>query len=203
MSTQSLYSSECSKETGSLLHIPATGSYRVKYAAHSDWDFHLDLARGPVDLSLILPHYRARNQPVHHRLNMFVGHDSGPVKLKVCRPSPRSKFYLEVQADTSNVTIWVPSDFKGQIHHSGRATFSAGFVNRILQNVKLNEPSTYEDPVHEDDITIVTSGQINLRMWDVQTCAPENTHMENIKRMLGCAKKSPEASVNWDFLLED
>lgn len=34
-------------------------------------------------MDLILPQHRSRYQPVDHRMNMFVGTESGPVKLKV------------------------------------------------------------------------------------------------------------------------
>lgn len=34
-------------------------------------------------MDLILPYHRARNQPADHRMNMFVGTEGGPVKLKV------------------------------------------------------------------------------------------------------------------------
>jgi hypothetical protein len=53
--------------------------------AGENWDFHLDIAHKPVDLSLVLPHYRARNQPIEHRMSMFVGNESHPMKLKVVR----------------------------------------------------------------------------------------------------------------------
>ena len=71
-----------SKETSLF---PNLGSHKVKYNPHSEWDFHLDTTSESIDLSLVLPHYRARNQPVHHRLNLFVGQDAGSLKLKVVR----------------------------------------------------------------------------------------------------------------------
>lgn len=49
----------------------------------------------PVDISLALPHYRARNQPVDHRLAMFISTESSPIKLKVvCAISPLVVSYL-------------------------------------------------------------------------------------------------------------
>jgi len=183
---------------------PTCGLYKVKYQPNEDWDFYVDVEHKPIDLSLTLPHYRARNQPVDHRMSMFVGSGTAPVRVKVCRHYPRSKFYLEVQGGTSDVTIWLPSDFRGQIHHSSKATFSAGFVNRVLGNVRFNEPYTKEDP-SEDVVVVCTHGHITFRMWDIQTGAPENCRMEKLKRMFGCTKKSesPEATIDWDFLLED
>jgi len=197
----------------------------VKYHPDEDWDFHLETIQKPIELSLVLPHYRARNQPVEHRMAMFVGSETGPVKLKVvriippsihkhqrltivplltqCRHIPRSKFYLEIQGATSDVTIWLPSDFKGQIHYSGRASFSAGFINRIMQNVRLNEDPYNGVLLNEDDVVVHTRGNITFRMWDIQTCAPENTHREALKRIFGCARRSPETTIDWDFLLED
>ncbi|KAF9009455.1 hypothetical protein BDQ17DRAFT_1235404, partial [Cyathus striatus] len=181
---------------------PTHGTHKVKYHGDASWDFHLDVEYKSVDLSLILPHYRARNQPVQHRMRMFVGSDSSPVKLKVCRNFSQSKFYLEVQADTSDVTVWLPSDFKGQIHHTGKATFSAGFINRIMRNVRINEQS-FAEIYNEDDVVVYTKGHITFRMWDIQTCAPEKSHKESLKRMFGCGRKTPETAIDWDFLLKD
>jgi len=179
------------------------GSQKVKYQAGSDWDFQLVGGQLPIDLSLILPHYRARNQPVDHRMSMFVANDRAPIKLKVCRSFP-SKCYLEVLAETSDVTVWLPSDFKGQIHHSGKATFSAGFINRILRNVRINEPDAY-DMYNEDNVVIVTRGRVTFRMWDVQTSRPENTRKELLSRLFGCTRKAPEheIAIDWDFLIKD
>ncbi|KAF9484882.1 hypothetical protein BDN70DRAFT_848791 [Pholiota conissans] len=185
-----------------LNQLSALGTQKVKYHEDSDWDFHLDAAQKAIDLSLILPHYRARNQPVDHRMTMFVGNDASPIKLKVCRNFPRSKFHLEVTADTSDVTIWLPSDFKGTIHCTGRRSFSAGFINKVLQNVRLNEREGGEYNV-EDAVVISTEGRVAFRMWDVQTCSPENVHKESFKRLFSCSRKAPETTIDWDFLLKD
>ena len=160
-------------------------------------------------------------------MSMFVANDSAPIKLKVvghpmvwqeslitttdrfflyiqqCRSFP-SKFYLEVLAETSDVTVWLPSDFKGQIHHSGKATFSPGFTNRILRNVRLNEPETREI-YNEDDVVVVTRGHVTFRMWDVQTSSPENTRKELLNRLFCCSRKAPEleSAIDWDFLIKD
>ncbi|KAF8188359.1 hypothetical protein BJ912DRAFT_1042556 [Pholiota molesta] len=190
------------KSTPLLNQLSARGTQKVKYHEESDWDFHLDAAQKAIDLSLILPHYRARNQPVDHRMTMFVGNDSAPIKLKVCRNFPRSKFYLEVVGETSDVTIWLPSDFKGQIHYNGRPSFSAGFVNRVLRNVRLNERGGSDYNI-EDALVISTLGHVTLRMWDVQTCSPENSQKESLKRLFGCSRKAPETTIDWDFLLKD
>ncbi|KAG6845723.1 hypothetical protein H0H87_004989 [Tephrocybe sp. NHM501043] len=185
-----------------LVNMPSRGTYKVKYQPHEQWDFLLDISTKPIDLSLVLPHYRARNQPVDHRMGMFIGSDSAPIKVKVCRQYSRSRFYLEVQAGTSDITIWLPSDFKGQIHYNGKAHYSAGFVNRVLQNSRINEPE-YDELCDEDDVVVSTRGRITFRMWDVQTSAPENTHKETLKRMFGCTRKVPETAIDWDFLLDD
>lgn len=57
----------------------------MKYNGESEWDFHTDGIHQPLDLDLILPHYRARNQPIDHRMSMFVANDHQPIKLKVVR----------------------------------------------------------------------------------------------------------------------
>ena len=70
----------------SLFELP-NGSHRVKYrgaASHSSHDFVLETERRPIDVSLVLPHFRARNQPIGHRLSMYVGNDSSEsIKVKV------------------------------------------------------------------------------------------------------------------------
>ena len=72
-----------------LKRLPQTekyaGSYKVKYNPNEDWDFDMDTAQQPIDISLVLPHYRARNQPINHRMSMLVASDSGSIKLKVVR----------------------------------------------------------------------------------------------------------------------
>ncbi|KAE9395819.1 hypothetical protein BT96DRAFT_1021731 [Gymnopus androsaceus JB14] len=186
------------KDQTSLLRL--TGPRKVTYQANSDWDCYVDVAQQPIDMDLILPFHRARYQPVDHRMNMFVGTEGGPVKLKVCRSLSRFKFYLEVQASMSDVTIWLPSDFKGRIQYSGRAKFSSGFVNRIMQNVCFTDDS---DAYDEDCVVVVTNGSISFRMWDVEKCAPENPQKETFRRMFGCTRKAPETTIDWDFLLED
>ena len=102
------------------------------------------------------------------------------------------------------MTVWLPSDFKGQIHHSGKATFSAGFINRILRNVRINEPQIHEND-NEDIAAVVTRGHVTFRMWDVQTSSPESTHKESLRRLFGCSRKAPEheIAIDWDFLLKD
>ncbi|CCM05045.1 uncharacterized protein FIBRA_07247 [Fibroporia radiculosa] len=132
--------------TECLLQQP-TGSYRVKYRGSGGWDFALETEYRPVDVSLVLPHHRARNQPLDHRLTMYVGSESAEsIKVKVCRnflPARRTKFRLEVHSSSdADVTIWLPSDFKGHIHRSEkcrRISFSAGFTNRIMRNAHLTQ----------------------------------------------------------------
>ncbi|KIJ69650.1 hypothetical protein HYDPIDRAFT_36672 [Hydnomerulius pinastri MD-312] len=196
----SLVESASSCEKLSLLHTEPKGTHKIHYNGSSDWDFILESCQ-VVDMSLVIPHYRARHQPVDHRLSMFVGAEEAPVKLKVCRPVPRCKFYLEVQAATADVTVWLPSDFRGRIRHSGRASYSAGFVNRMMANIRLNE-KTY-DRWEGDEVLVRTSGTVTFRMWDVNTSAPEKPHKETWKRMFKCSKKAPETCIDWDFLLDD
>jgi hypothetical protein len=72
----------------------STGSQKIKYESSSDWDFHLDVSQAnmAVDLALVLPHCRARHQPPEHRLNMFIGAESSPVKLKAVSTISRISF---------------------------------------------------------------------------------------------------------------
>jgi hypothetical protein len=122
--------------------------------------------------------------------------------MSQCRQFPRSNFYLEVQGGTSDVTLWLPSDFRGHIHHTKKAAFSPGFVNRIMRNVHLNE-EVYEDEGNGDGVIVCTDGRVEFRMWDIHTGAPESLGKETWKRMFGCSKKAPETAIDWDFLLDD
>jgi len=174
----------------------------------------------PIDISLALPHYRARNQPVDHRLAMFVSNETSPIKLKVvsahlltrcimsehlqCRSVPRCKFFLDVRTTTSNVTVWLPSDFRGHIRCSGTPSFSAGFVNRMMANVRVNEAMSMDDNWDSDEVWVDTRGLVTFRMWDLHTNAPESQPKETLKRIFSStSKKLPERNINWDFLLED
>ncbi|KAF8919256.1 hypothetical protein CPB85DRAFT_1212878 [Mucidula mucida] len=179
---------------------PTTGVQKIKYNAESAWDFQLDVAHKPVDISVVLPHYRARNQPVDHRMHIFLGNDSAPIKAKICRNSPKTKFFLDVQASSADVTVYLPSDFTGRIHCAGRPSLSSGFLNRIMPNVRFQD--SVDSGLPEDEVVVVTSGRITFRMWDVRTGTPENAQKEALKRMFGRTHKAPE-TIDWDFLLDD
>lgn len=173
-----------------------------------------------VDVSLVLPQHRARTQPLDYRMNMFVASE-GDIKAKVCRPmtSHRCAFYLQaVTASSSDVTIWLPSDFDGTIYlqskpGSGsrpRLCISPGFSNHILKNARLyldGQISGGESGVHSTDgfdlVDITTSGTVHLKMWDVRTSAPEVKSRETFVKFFGLTKKKPTNYLNWDFLLED
>ena len=65
-----------------------TGTHKVTYHPLDDWDYELDTSHQDIDLSLVLPHYRARSQPVDHRMSMFLGSETGTVKVTVVRAQP-------------------------------------------------------------------------------------------------------------------
>jgi hypothetical protein len=135
-------------------------------------------------------------------MSMFVASETTHMKLKICRSAASSRFYLELRALSSDITVWLPSDFKGRIHHTGRANFSAGFVNKIMGNVTFND-DFFCDPSTDDVVAVSTSGDVTFRMWDVRTCSPEVPHKEAMRRIFGCGRRAPETTINWDFLLED
>ncbi|KAI4293575.1 hypothetical protein K525DRAFT_275080 [Schizophyllum commune Loenen D] len=203
--TSSEYSS---LDTQSFLirRVPPPGTYKVKYSG-ARWDYYLDVPQAgeTIDMSLALPHYRARNQPIDHRMNIFVGNETGPVKLKICRNTHRTRFSLEVSASTSDVVVWIPSDFKGTITHSGKATFSAGFVNHVAANARINDKAldAVDGDLDEDVVIVSTHGTVNFRMWDVRTSAVENPQKEAIKRIFGVKRRAPESPANWDFLIQE
>lgn len=50
----------------------------------SPHDFILDSEYKPIDVSLLLPHYRAKSQPIDYRLDMCVGNESDEsIRVKV------------------------------------------------------------------------------------------------------------------------
>jgi hypothetical protein len=200
----------------------------VRYAPKSEWDYFEESGHKPIDTSLALPHYRARSQPIGHRLNLFVGTDSADIKVKVvsrqqpgsisqssftfgqCRTYPRVNFYLEVHAGSADVIVWLPSDFKGHIYHpssssphspSHKLRFSTGFVNHIMPRVRLNEEAYNNDG--QDEVFVRSTGKVTFKMWDIVTAAPEKKSKETWKRLLSCSRRTREKPMNWDFLLED
>ncbi len=82
--------------TDSLLLEQPCGSHRIKYQGAGErapYDFALETDDQAIDASLVLPHYRAHNQPYDHRLSMYVGTDSNaPIKLKVVCLHPPAHF---------------------------------------------------------------------------------------------------------------
>lgn len=59
-----------------------TGTHKIHYQPQQQWDFTTDADDHPVDLSLVLPHYRARSQPTGHQMSMYV-HSSGEIKSTI------------------------------------------------------------------------------------------------------------------------
>ena len=134
--------------------------------------------------------------------------------------SHRCTFYLQVAStSSSDVTVWLPSDFDGTIYlqsktgsgHRPRLTISPGFSNHILKNSNLyldgqrsgNESGAGANTDGFDLVDITTSGTVHLKMWDVWTCAPEVKSRETFVKLFGLTKKKPKNHLNWDFLLED
>jgi hypothetical protein len=133
--------------------------------------------------------------------------------------SHRCAFYLQVtSASSSDVTVWLPSDFDGTIHlqskhGSGsrpRLCISPGFSNHILKNTNLYLDGQESRNESGDGFTggldlvdITTSGNVHLKMWDVRTSAPEVKSKETLVKFFGLTKKKPTNHLNWDFLLED
>ena len=87
---------------------------------------------------------------------------------------------------------------------------SPGFSNHILKNTNLyldGQKSGNENKAVVADgfdlVNITTSGTVHLKMWDVQTSAPEVKARETFVKFFGLTKKKPTTRHNWDFLLED
>ncbi|EIN08011.1 hypothetical protein PUNSTDRAFT_144470 [Punctularia strigosozonata HHB-11173 SS5] len=202
------FSSPVSPLGSPLLDNPTEGSHKIKYQPRQQWDWAIETNHRPVDVTLTLPHYRARNQPLNHRMRMYVGSSTGHIKARVSRqPITHTPFYLEIQADSSDVTVWLPSDFRGRIRYprGSRLAFSPGFTNQIMQRVRFARPrdsciEALEDGA--DELIVITTGTISLRMWDVSTGAPECKTRETWRRVFGCGRKAPETPIDWDFLLD-
>jgi hypothetical protein len=112
-----------------------TGTHKVSYHPLDDWDFELDTTHQHIDLSLVLPHYRARCQPVDHRMSMFLGSKTGTIKAKVVRGSSRTTFCPDVltpipsSADTYHVPDFTSRSRPSQMSPSGcRPTSVAGYT---------------------------------------------------------------------------
>lgn len=133
--------------------------------------------------------------------------------------SHRCAFHLQViSASSSDVTVWLPSDFDGTICLQSKAgsgsrprlTLSPGFSNHILKNARLyldgqksGSQSGAGSIDGSDIVYITTPGAVHLKMWDVRTCAPEVKSRETFVKLFGLTKKKPTNHLNWDFLLED
>ena len=133
--------------------------------------------------------------------------------------SHRCAFYLQVaSASSSDVTVWLPSDFDGTIYlqsrsgsgHRPKLSVSPGFSNHILKNTKLyldGQNAGAEGGAGGTDgfdlVDITASGTVHLKMWDVRTSAPEVKSRETFVKLFGLTKKKTTNHHNWDFLLED
>jgi hypothetical protein len=176
-----------------------------------------DADEHPVDLSLVLPHYRARNQPTGHRMSMFL-HSRGEIKSMIvstvnvsdiattksptqCRQSSRTPFFLCVHSSSAApVTLYLPSDFCGKISVSSSQTklsLSAGFSNHVIPRVRFARlPGSREKKMNEidedgsDQVEIHATGPITLRMWDVVEGAPEKVAREAWRKMCRRATSS-------------
>lgn len=111
-----------------ILQLSSCGTYKVKYQPDEDWDFYLDVFHKPADISLALPHYRARNQPIEHRMNVFVGGETSPMRIKVVCPftyfSSQVPFFNVCHAvPTISSTKILPRSTRWYVRRNGLASF--------------------------------------------------------------------------------
>ncbi|KAI0318432.1 hypothetical protein OF83DRAFT_25132 [Amylostereum chailletii] len=217
-STSKSASSSSSESLPGALREKLVGSQKVHYQSQRDWDFVVNSDDEPIDLTLILPHYRAYNQPTGHRMSMYIHSQRGEVKSKICRSSPRSPFFLSVHSSgLVPVTLYLPSDFNGTIRFPVRqpkVSCSAGFNNHILPRVHFSSSTRHGSTEYDaDEVEIYASGPVQLRMWDVAEGAPERSAREVIRQMYRRASSKnlrveaksqthPQV-IDWDFLLDD
>ncbi|KAI0253782.1 hypothetical protein BJV78DRAFT_1152638 [Lactifluus subvellereus] len=180
-----------------------TGTHKVHYQPHQQWDFVADADERPVDVALVLPHYPEL---------------TSSLRLQ----SSRTPFFVSVHSSgTAPVTLDLPSDFSGRICLSSSApkiTFSAGFTNNILPRVRFARISKSQhrkvDANGEngfDEVEIHAPGHITLRMWDVAEGAPESLAREAWRKMCrratsskgSWAEQQARQAIDWDFLLDD
>ncbi|TFY74342.1 hypothetical protein EWM64_g9670 [Hericium alpestre] len=218
--------SSCEDGSGSEQFNQTSGTHKVHYKPHQQWDYLVAAEEHPIDLSLMLPHYRAHNQPIGHRMGMYLHSERHEIKARVGRKSLHAAFFLSVHASSAApVTLYLPSDFSGVIRIPScdssrqKISLSAGFSNHILPRVRFmssSSPHTCQEAqnVH-DEVEIFASGPITLRMWNVVDGMPEKATREVFRRLLKCASSThvsgpPKAKdreqqrvIDWDFLLED
>ncbi|KAI0059124.1 hypothetical protein BV25DRAFT_1829444 [Artomyces pyxidatus] len=191
-------SSSSSEDSPKHFDSCLVGTHKLHYLPRQQWDFIADSEDQPIDLSLIIPHYRAHNQPTGYRMSMHIHSERSEIKATVCRKSPRSPFLLYVHSSsTAPVTLYLPSDFSGSVRAPAHTSFSAGFTNHILPRV---------GGAGGDALEVCAAGPVTLRMWDVCAGAPERPAREAWRKMCrrgASARSLPQPAIDWDFLLED
>ncbi|KAI5119093.1 hypothetical protein M0805_004864 [Coniferiporia weirii] len=195
---------------------PLVGTHKVSYRPGKEWDFKGCTENAPIDLSLAMPPHRPRLQPENHRTGMFLSSETGPIRVKVCRHALNRSFHLAISGGaSSDVVVWVPSNFAGFITCAGaHASFSAAFVERVLPNAHVNR--TVPRAWAGDQIEIATGGLVVFRVWDVFARAPEPESTQKRagdvwRRVFKIAASERSArsralstsTWNWDFLIED
>jgi hypothetical protein len=58
------------------------GTHHVRFQPGAEWDHAVAPARGPVDVDLVLPHYRPRHLPAGERLRLRLA-AAGPVAARI------------------------------------------------------------------------------------------------------------------------
>ncbi|KAI0045151.1 hypothetical protein FA95DRAFT_1495930, partial [Auriscalpium vulgare] len=206
---------------------------KLHYLPRQQWDFVADADDQSIDLSMIIPHYRAHNQPNDYRLSMHIHSRQGEIKTTVCRKSPRSPFFLFVHSSsTAPVTLYLPSDFCGVIRLPSRkqnVSLSPSFSARVLPRVhwrsaggagSMRKSSLFEDEDEHgraDEVEVCAAGPLTLRVWDVVEGAPERPARESWRKMVKRAtsrgnirqqaqqqqQQQQQQAIDWDFLLDD
>jgi len=206
-------STSSAKSNGVPEHETGSGSRKIHYNPHAAWDFLAATDSEHIDLNLMLPHYRAHNQPLHHRMGMYIHSRHGEIKAKVCRKA-RSPFLLSVHSQSgAPVTVYLPSDFSGTVRLPSPAQklhISAGFSNHIRPRVHFTASARRRpaDP-SEDELEIHSAGPVHLRMWDVCEGAPEKPAREAWRKLCRASAKNLRVAsetsrpMDWDFLLDD
>jgi hypothetical protein len=69
---------------------PSSGTHAVRYQPGAQWDCVVESGVEPIDVALSLPHFRARHQPPNHRMKMFIGTRTAPVRAQVVSAARRS-----------------------------------------------------------------------------------------------------------------
>jgi len=145
------------------------------------------------------------------------------LQITVTRVAQHVAFRLQVDARSSDIAVWLPSDFHGAVFCNGKVTGSPAFYRHVLPNIRFNETFVIHEqgevPLGRDFVSIQTSGNVMFRVWDVRTGKAERTTTSAVQggcdvlyvfrkvgEVFGCIGNKHERYYNekdWDWLVDN